>query len=158
MSEKRKQALVAYLAALFGVAFIVVLISLIIQINQSGTANATSAEKVLALQTQVQQLQEENQELSDQAKQLQDTVLEIQEGTEFLESAAHEATANIEKLEQELQASSMLIRAQTALINNDSTALYESMVKLETLFPYLNSQDQQSYKMILDHINNQTQE
>ena len=52
------------MAALFGVAFLIVSISLGIQINKN-TLNATSAEKVVALQDEIQQLKNENKELED---------------------------------------------------------------------------------------------
>ena len=153
MSEKRKQALVTYLAALFGIAFVVVSISLIVQINKNGSANTTSGQRVEALQTQVQDLQAQNAELSAKADELQDTILEIQEGTEYLEGIAYEATYHITDLENQVLAYRWLVAAQTAIFNEDSVSLYEAADNLAKLYTYLNPNDQQSYEMVLEYMN-----
>ena len=153
MSEKRKQALVTYLAALFGVAFVVVSISLIVQINKNGSANSTSGQRVEALQIQVQDLQTQNAELAAKTQELQDNLLEIQEGTEYLEGIAYEATSHITSLENQVQAYRWLVAAQTAIFNDDMVSLYDAAENLAKLYPYHNPHDQQSYELVLEHMN-----
>lgn len=152
MSDKRKQALVTYLAAIFCIAFVVVLISLVIQINRGNSANETTADKVLSLQTRVQDLQTENQNLNNTIKELQDTVLEIQEGTEYLEGVAYDATAKIEELEQTQQAYAYLVAAQNAYINADRETLIEATEELETLYNRLDPDALQAYYIIMEHM------
>ena len=150
MSEKRKKALVAYLAALFGVAFLVVSVSLIIQINKQGTADTTAAERVVALQSQVQRLEEEKETLKTQITSLENDILEIQEGTEYLESIAYDATEYINYLEHQLQAYISLSAAQQAMADGDQAALDEALGLLAEYSAYLNPQAEAVYFNILE--------
>lgn len=159
MNERRRQALVTYLAALFGVAFVVVLISLIIQINNGNAINATAADKVLSLQGQVQELQTENKNLqakndvlSDDVKELQETLLEIQESTEYLENVAYEATAKLEIMEKAQQAYSCLVTMQEAYYNADRETLYAMNEQLTPIYQYLKEEDQMIYFLMLEHM------
>ena len=148
----------AYLAALFGVAFVVVLISLIIQINQNGTGNSTSADKVMVLQSQVQQLQREKAEIEQEKTELQNALLEIQEGVEFIEGTAQEATGHITAMEMELSAVRRLMDAQYAIAHGDDKTLVEAMADLEELYKYLTVEDQYFYYQIQHEMNTENQE
>lgn len=99
MSERRKKALVIYLAALFGVAFIIVSFSLGIQLKKN-TLNATTAEKVVALQEEIQGLESEKRQLQQEKQELENQVGEILEGFEYLEGTAYAATNRISQLER----------------------------------------------------------
>ena len=153
MSEKRKQALVAYLAGLFGVAFLIVSISLVIELrNGSDPANSNTAAKVTALQEQIQALTAENQQLQSTVDELSNTILEIQEGAEFLEGNAYNATSEIELLNKKVLAYYYLAEAQRAYMNEDKAALKDPTSKLTTLYQYLEERDQDSYFLILEHM------
>lgn len=165
-SENRKQALVTYLAALFGVAFLIVLISLIIQVNH-GSAN-TSAEKVEAMQAQIKDLQSENasllealagqsddataqqlQEYQDQIRSLQQTILSMSENSEYLESNANDASI----AGKQLDALTWLAKAQNAYISQDADTLRSAMAQLEDgLYEYLDSESLNAYYLLLEYM------
>ena len=149
MSEKRKKALVVYLAALFGIAFIIVSISLGIQIRQGNTVSTTAAERVEAMQNQMHNLNEENDLLKKQVKGLETTIDEIMEGMEFLEGNAYAATAKIEELTYRLEAYEYLVDVQQALQNGDREALLANLEKLEPLSEFLSEEDTEIYNTIL---------
>ena len=130
MSEKRKKALVVYMAALFGVAFLIVSISLGIQINKN-TLNATSAEKVVALQNEIQQLKNENKELEDNVENLETYVNEILEGFEHLEGKAYEATARIKGQQRLLEIYKYLTAYQQAKLEDDEEAMTLHLLQLQ---------------------------
>ena len=173
-SAKRRQALVTYLAALFGVAFLVVLISLIVQLNSGSNPVAnTSAEKVEALQEQVKSLQEENasllsalaeqsddataqqlQEYQDQVRQLQEIIIQMSEANEYLESNSHDVSSSEELLTQQLKALKLLSAAQMAYIKEDADAVREAMGTLqdEELYVYLEGDHLNAYYLIIEYM------
>ena len=118
MSEKRKTALVVYMAALFGIAFLIVSISLSIQMKKN-TVNATSADKVIALQNELQQLKTENKELHGTLSQLETNLTDVLNGIEYLEGKAYESTARINGQERLLEINAMVIAYQQAIIDQD---------------------------------------
>ena len=118
MSEKRKKALVVYMAALFGIAFLIVSISLSIQMKKN-TVNATSADKVIALQNELQQLKTENKELHGTLSQLETDLTNVLNGIEYLEGKAYESTARINGQERLLEINAMVIAYQQAIIDQD---------------------------------------
>ena len=148
MSEKRKQALVMYLAALFGVAFLIVCVSLGIQVKKS-TANATSAEKVIALQSELQVLRTEKVRLQNDVQELEDSLSEYLESVEFLEGIAHQATAKIEEQELQLQASDAVIRLLQAQQSGEEEALAQALEEAEGLKEFMNETALECYDSIL---------
>lgn len=149
MSERRKQALVMYLAALFGVAFLVVCISLGIQVKKN-TANATSAEKVIALQSELQVTQTEKYRLQQEVGELETSLQEILESSEFLEGKAYEATAKIKEQELQLQASDAVIRLLQATQGDDPDALAQALEEAESLKDFMNDTALECYNSILE--------
>lgn len=152
MSEKRKKALVAYLAGLFGIAFLIVSISLGIQIKKN-TLNTTSAEKVLALQDEIQQLKNEKKELENSVEYLKINLSEVLEGMEFLEGNAYEATARIQRQERLLEINSCLISYQQAVIGQDEEAIAVFLEELKRSTEEAMELDYQLYETIQTIIN-----
>ena len=152
MSEKRKKALVAYLAGLFGVAFLIVSFSLGVQLKKN-TLNATSAEKVVALQDEIQQLKTENKELENSVDYLKTNLSEVLEGLEFLEGNAHEATAHIQRQERLLEINSCLISYQQAVIAQDEEAIAICLEELKLTAEDAETLDPQLYETIQVIIN-----
>ena len=78
LSDARKAALLRYMAILFAVAFVLVLLSLILQTHSSkSTISELSAASTSALDNAVK-LQEENRALQEEQQQLQDELDELQ--------------------------------------------------------------------------------
>ena len=130
MSEKRKKALVVYMAALFGIAFLIVSISLSIQMKKN-TVNATSADKVIALQNELQQLKTENKELHGTLSQLETDLTNVLNGIEYLEGKAYESTARINGQERLLEINAMVIAYQQAVIDQDEEAKTKYLEELK---------------------------
>lgn len=160
MSEKRKKALVIYLAGLFGVAFLIVSISLGIQINKN-TANATSAEKVIALQDEIQNLKADKKELEAGIDTLEDQLSEILEGFEHLEGKAYEATARIKGQERLIEIYGYLTTYQQAVIEGDEEAQTLGLLQLKQSIHDAQALDQNLYhtiKAILNENESKTDE
>lgn len=121
MSERRKKALVYYLAALFGVAFCIVCISLGIQMKKN-TLNATTADKVVALQEELHQLSADNQSLNAKNQELEAQLDEIIEGFEYLEGTAYEATNRINQLQRVNQLYALVTGYQQAQLSGNAQA------------------------------------
>ena len=105
LDETRKSALLRYVAILFAVAFILVLISMLGQVRNSKSAitelsqSSTSAiQKAEKLQDENQELRQENVELVQDKKFLQQQVLQLTEEAEELQKDAEIAAEEQEKL------------------------------------------------------------
>ena len=81
LSDARKAALLRYMAILFAVAFLLVLLSLILQTHSSkSTISELSAASTSALDNAVK-LQEQNRTLQEEKQQLQDELDELQKSS-----------------------------------------------------------------------------
>ena len=156
MSERRKKALVIYLAALFGVAFIIVSISLGIQINKN-TLNATSAEKVIALQQELQTLKNEKKALEKEKANLEENLADILESLEFLEGIAYESTARIKGQERLLEINALVIDYQQAVINEDEEAVAAYLEELKTAIVDAQPLDTELYDFIKTIMENESE-
>ena len=107
MEEKRKQSLLRYIAVMFVVAFVLVLISLVGQTRSIGQLSESSAS---ALQ-RAEDLQNTNRELTEQIAQLEteldeaaDTAEELQVENEALQTEVQEKTEEINALQAQIEA------------------------------------------------------
>ena len=105
LDETRKSALLRYVAILFAVAFVLVLVSMLGQMRDSKSAitelsqSSTSAiQKAEKLQDENQELRQENVELVQDKKFLQQQVLQLTEEAEALQEEAEAAAEQQEKL------------------------------------------------------------
>ena len=93
MEEGRKNALLRYIAILFAVAFLFVLLSLMMQMRDSrATISELNAASASALKN-AEKLQSDNEELRTENAQLQEQLELLQEEKEQLEQALEEAEA-----------------------------------------------------------------
>lgn len=152
MSEKRKKALVIYLAGLFGVAFLIVSFSLSIQLKKN-TLNATTAEKVIALQEEIQQLKSEKKALEGNVEDLENQISEIIEGFEYLEGKAYESTARIKGQERLIEIYRYLTAYQQAAANEDEEAMTLHILQLKQSAHDAQVLDQNLYQTIKTIIN-----
>lgn len=147
MSEKRKKALVIYLAALFGMAFLIVSISLGIQLKKN-TLNATTAEKVVALQEEVQRLESENRQLKGEKQELENQLSEILEGFEHLEETAYAATNRINQLERIQELYEYVTDYDQARLAEDADAQSQYLKYLEEAQEEAKTLDEKLYDRI----------
>ena len=111
LDEKKKSALIHYVAILFILAFIVVLLSMLGQIRNSQedisalTESSVSAlQKAEQLQNNNETLREENANLQDQIEALNNTIAELEAALEASETAAEEQTSETSTLTEQLTA------------------------------------------------------
>ena len=110
LSDARKAALLRYMAILFAVAFVLVLLSLILQTHSSkSTISELSAASTSALDNAVK-LQEQNRTLQEEKQQLQDELDELQKKLD------EETALN----EQELEHTRMAYEALLTAMNCDT--------------------------------------
>lgn len=147
MSEKRKKALVVYLAALFGVAFVIVSISLGVQLKKN-TLNTTTAEKVVALQEEVQKLESENKQLKEEKQELENQLSEILEGFEHLEGTAYAATNRINQLERIRELYEYVTGYDQARLAEDADAQSKYLAYLEQAQQEAKALDEKLYDRI----------
>ena len=157
MSERRKKALVIYMAALFGIAFLIVSVSLCVQLKKN-TLNATSAEKVIALQNEIQTLKDQKKELENSIQYLQENLSEVLEGVEYLEGQSHEANARINGQDRLLEINSILIAYQQAVIDGDEAQIKLQLEELKKAAPDAQPLDNRLYQIIKTIINDQESE
>ena len=90
MSEKKRTALLRYMTILFAVAFLLVLLSYLIQVfNSQNTISQLNATSASALQN-AERLQTTNRELTEETQRLQDEITALNEEKQAQEKAALE--------------------------------------------------------------------
>ena len=96
LSEARKTALLRYMAVLFAVAFLLVLLSLILQAHSSKATISELTQTSSSARSNVEQLQAQNRDLQDEKQAL------TQEKT-ALEAQVEELKAQLEAAQQEAE-------------------------------------------------------
>ncbi len=161
LSEARKTALLRYMAVLFAVAFLLVLLSLILQAHSSKatiselTQTSSSAlSNVEQLQAQNRDLQDEKQTLTKENTALQTQVEELQEELEQTKRD-DEKEENQEKLKLELElartkeAYESLIVAKNCTTHEGNVTFSKAMDTLEELESYLGTEARADYEKLL---------
>lgn len=161
LSERRKKALLAYLALLFGAAFVVVAVSMVLtwkshqatvdQLNIN-TSNAMSRAEALQEESQILQQRvkdlETSLEYSETALEYNEAALEYSEAKnqEYVENIRNEAALTVER---KAQAYELLLRAQQAIETLDEENFAEAMLRLESLADELGSVGTETYHTLL---------
>ena len=136
LSDARKAALLRYMAILFAVAFLLVLLSLILQTHSSkSTISQLSAASTSALDNAVK-LQEQNRELQEEKQQLEDQLDETQRKREeetslndrLLEASKDEEEADKKELRDKKQELEHTRQAYEALLTAMSCDTHEGNV------------------------------
>lgn len=86
LSEKRKNALLRYLAVLLLVAFVFVALSLVLQMHNSQTTISELSKNNSSALANAEQLQEQNRQLQDEAREQRETIAQQQEQIKDLEN------------------------------------------------------------------------
>ncbi len=175
ITEKRKRALIWYLVGLFGIAFVIVLASLIMRSQSIPNADEVNSltlqvdqmnEQMVQLQQEKEALSQENEELKAENQALTDKVSEQQimmdglnvlidelsQSLEYQESNALYNDGNAEKLAATMNAYQTLVRAQNALIVEDVTVLRQAMAELEEQLELLSSEALNAYYMVIEYM------
>lgn len=168
ITEKRKCALVWYLVGLFGIAFVVVLLSLFLrgQTNDpSGTDPAENSIQIQELYDRINELEEENESLKTENEELTAELMEKQEmmdnlnimidelsnSLEYTENAQFYTEDN-EKYQRTLTAYKTLVRAQNAFIDYDEEVLETAMKELESMLDVLSDEGKNAYYMVIEYM------
>lgn len=165
LSEARKAALLRYMAILFAVAFLLVLLSLILQTHSSkSTISELSAASMSALDNAVK-LQEENRALQDETQSLRDELAQSQAQLEeetarsasLEEQTGQEAQAQQEELkatEQELlhtkAAYEALLTAMRCQTREGNVTFSRAMETVERYKAYLDETALLEYEKLLE--------
>lgn len=170
ITEKRKKALVWYLVGLFGIAFVVVLISLILKGNgnQNPIPDSTGDQsaQVQDLYDRINELEDENNTLKAEKEALEQEVLEQQEmmdglnlmidemsnSLEYVEGNNLFADENAEKLARTMAAYETLVRAQAAFIDYDEAVLEAAMAELGENLDLLSQDAINAYYMVIEYM------
>ena len=149
MSEKRKKALIIYLAGLFVAAFILVSISLLGQ-AQKGPIT-TSADRVMQLQSQIQKLEATIHEMELNMANMENELVEIGESYDFILKNTDSAVSQVNYLEIRLTAYQYLSQLQNAYHVNDLKTMAELIDRLDPMSEHLEENDQAIYRTIYDY-------
>lgn len=170
LSEARKRALLSYIAILFGVAFVLVLLSMLIQQRDSRDTitqlnqNASSAlDKAEQLQDQNRILAEQNLELENRLRTTQSDLKELQEESDQMEQRLQDLQTSFQTSQNQLReletdatqqkqktkAYELLLTAQTALNQEDTDGFLAAMAELKPLADLLDTQGAALYGELL---------
>ncbi len=142
LSDQKKNALLRYMAILFGVAFLLVLLSFLIQLRDSretisdlNQTNASALQNAGRLQDENQRLQRENGELRDNVESLRRELTQSQDDTARAEEAHREALTEKETLQKDMvaqtRARSVLYDAAQAWLTGDRARCESLLDRLE---------------------------
>ena len=152
LSEKRKAALLRYMAVLFCAAFILVLVSLILQMHSSeakiselNAASTSALSNAEALQTENRTLQDEkialekkNEELQAQIDELTAQLEEAAQAEEDSQTAENEVVKNLRtELDRTKEAYEALLEAKGCDMREGNVTFSRAMQTLERLKDYL---------------------
>ena len=109
LSNKKKNALVRYMAILFGVAFLLVLLSFLIQLRDSretisdlSQANSSALQNAGKLQEDNQRLVQDNETLRQQIESLETQLREAEDATAQAEKARRETLSELSGVQKTL--------------------------------------------------------
>lgn len=139
MSAAKRTALLRYMAILFAVAFLLVLLSYFIQVrNARSTISELNQTSASALQN-AEKLQQTNRELTDENYDLKNQLDDLQEQLTAAQDAlkTQEESLGDEAREQVQQAYDLLRSAEVAAEKGDEAALQQALTELKPLEPML---------------------
>ena len=149
MSEKRKKALIIYLAGLFVAAFVLVGISLLFQ-AQKGPIT-TSADRVMQLQSQIQSLEATIQEMDLKTTNLENELVELGESYDFILKNTQDAFSQVNYLEIQLTAYQYFSQLQQAYHLDDLEQVQRLIEELDPMVDHLEENDYEIYRIIYEY-------
>ncbi len=169
ITERRKKALVWYLVGLFGIAFVVVLISLILKGNgsQNPTPDSTGepSAQVQELYDRINALEDENNALKEENAELEQEVLDQQEMMDGLNLMIDEMSNSLEYVEgnqyvdadaeliaRKMNTYELLVKAQAAFIDYDEAVLEAAITELGENLDLLSQDAINAYYMVIEYM------
>ena len=164
LSDRKKTALLRYMAILFAVAFVLVLMSLVLQmhnsqatISQLHETNSNALTNAEQLQAQNRDLQQEKTDLQTQLDDLQKQLDDEKAQNETLQKANDEAAQKLTDAEQtsekELahtqEAYDALLTAVSCTTREGNVTFSKAMDTLKTLHIYLSDNARTVYESLL---------
>ena len=166
MEEGRKNALLRYIAILFAVAFLFVLLSLMMQMRDSratiselNAASASALKNAEKLQSDNEALRTENAQLNEQLEVLQEEKEQLEQALEEAEAAKGDAALEAEiRTAQQTQAKirqayEYLLEAMEIVTpgsQEGNVAASKVLENLELLQEYLGAQGQEIYQSLIE--------
>lgn len=150
MSEKRKKALIVYLAGLFVAAFVLVGISLVGQ-AQKGPIT-TSADRVMQLQGQIQNLEATIQKMDLDMTNLENELVEMGESYDFILKNTQDVISQMNHMDIRLTAYQYLSQLQHAYHVGDVAEMNRLITELDPMTPHLEENDLAYYQEIFDYV------
>lgn len=166
MEEGRKNALLRYIAVLFAVAFLFVLLSLMMQMRDSratiselNAASASALKNAEKLQTDNEELRTENADLKEQLEVLQEEKEQLEQALEEAEAAPGDAEleAQLRTAEQTQtkirQAYEYLLEAMDIVTpgsQEGNVAASKVLENLELLQEYLGTKGMEIYQSLIE--------
>ena len=156
LSEKRKSALLRYMAVLFCAAFILVLISLILQthsseakISELNAASTSALSNAEALQNENRALQDDKIALEKENQELQDKLDEAAQAEEDSQAAENEMIKSLRtELDRTKEAYEALLEAKSCETREGNVTFSRAMQTLERLKDYLGQTALEEYKAL----------
>ena len=170
ITEKRKKALVWYLVGLFGIAFVVVLLSLFLNSGGGKGPGSTDSTGEGMIQTQelndrIRELEQKNADLQSENRELQKKVLEQQEMMDGLNLMIDEMSNSLEYVEsnqyldadadliaRKIHAYETLVKAQAAFIHFDEDVLEAAMEELADDLDLMSQDAINAYYMVTEYM------
>lgn len=157
VDDGRKNALLRYIAILFAVAFLFVLLSLVMQMRDSratiselNAASASALKNAETLQDDNRQLQEENAALKEEVESLQDQLEDAEASSdEAWEQKVAEAKQEGQSIREAYENLLTLMREGTAG-QEGNVAISKALESLELLQDYLGTQGQKEYQSLIE--------
>ena len=157
VDDGRKNALLRYIAILFAVAFLFVLLSLVMQMRDSratiselNAASASALKNAETLQNDNRQLQEENAALKEEVESLQDQLEDAEASSDGAwEQQLAEAKQEGQSIREAYENLLTLMREGTAG-QEGNVAISKALESLELLQDYLGTQGQKEYQSLIE--------
>ena len=153
ISDEKRTALLRYMAILFGVAFLLVLLTFLIQLRDSkqtiselNKSNASALQNAGKLQDENQALTTAKLDLEDQVEELEAEVKDLTNTNAALEKTQKDLEKQLEETTQKVAdtqtAYVLLAQAKTAAAEEDSETLSTVLEQLNPLVELLTADDQ----------------
>lgn len=156
LSEKRKAALLRYMTILFSAAFVLVLISLILQMHSSeakiselNAASTSALSNAEALQTENRSLQDEKIALEQENKELQAKLDAASQAEKDAAAAENEMIKSLRtELDRTKEAYEALLEAKSCDTREGNVTFSRAMQTLERLKDYLGPTALEEYQTL----------
>lgn len=169
ITDRRKKALVWYLVGLFGIAFVVVLISLFLRWdggkNPGTDSTGEPSAQMQELYDRINALEEENNALKEVKAELEQEILDQQEMMDGLNLMIDEMSNSLEYVEgnqyvdadaeliaRKMNTYELLVKAQAAFIDYDEAELENAMNELGENLDLLSQDAVNAYYMVIEYM------